>query len=98
MFYAVVISVAACSVQFLLGENWFVKLHAALVRVDANGAPPAPACMAALSSAALLLMQSHQLALQGICGHHLTTCVVGTASQHCPVKCTALHWVSCRVT
>ena len=45
------------------------------------------ACKADLSFAALvLLMQSHQLATQGICGWNLTACVEGTASRHCPVN------------
>ncbi len=53
------------------------------------------ACMAALSSAALvLLMQSHKLAAQLICECDRTACVVITVSQS-HVKCTAMHGVGC---
>ena len=41
-----------------------------------------PACMAALSFAALLLlMQIHQLATQKVCGWNLIACAVGAALQ-----------------
>ena len=51
--------------------------------------------MAALSSAALLLlMHSHQLATEEFYGRRLTAYVVGAASQS-PVKCTDVHWIGC---
>ena len=51
--------------QFLQGENRSVILFMQMTT----------ACLAALSFAALvLLMQSHQLATQGMCGRNLTAC------------------------